>query len=235
MRSLSRRVALAAACVLFAALFVAPLSVYASDPASLAPISVQEAGSVEPAPSTDVVEPGDLPADARGGAADSAESTPATAPESEETSAVPAVAGVQYTSQANPDTRQSIELILKTRKRQFDSVAGDLQRSIDQVSLIIRRLDAADVNVTAARARLAEARTALERAKAAERITIARYRSVLNSENEADAYARARAAARTSSAQLERARIKVLTATKTLRAIVKNVTIQNVGASTDST
>lgn len=143
--------------------------------------------------------------------------------------------GTQLLSQANPDTKLAVEAAMKASKRQFDPTAATLQRSIDQLAGIIRRLDAAGVNVSGARARLSEARVALNRAKTAQRVALAKYRAVIGAEDEAAAFAQARAAARSSNALLERARIKVLTATRTLRAIVKNVTVQNAGASTDST
>lgn len=133
--------------------------------------------------------------------------------------------GSHVSGQANPDMQAAVESVLTARKHQFDATTAALQRSIDRLSAIIRRLDAANVNTSAARARLAEARTALARAKAAERLAVARYRGVLSAENEGSAYAGARAAARASSLQLERARVKLLTAAKTLRAIVKNVTV----------
>jgi len=244
MRSPARRAAQAAVIVLFLALLVVPLTAYASD--SGEPLAVQAAApavedvaSTEVSSSIDATEPAE--ADVSDEASDapapveSAETSAAAAPESDEASPGAVVLGGQFSSQATADTRRAIEALLKARKRQFDAVANELQRTIDQLAAIVRKLDAAGVNVSAARARLTEARVALYRARALERVAVARYRGVLSADDQRDAYARARAAARSSSAQLERARIKVITATKTLRAIVKNVTVQNVGASTDST
>lgn len=143
-------------------------------------------------------------------------------------------AGSMVSSQASADTKRAIEALLKARKAEYDATVARMLRSINQLAATIRRLDDAGVNTYMARRRLSEARTALSQARALERIAVARYRSVLTAEDEAEAYAAARTAARASSAQLERARVKLLTATRTLRAIVKNATVQNVGASTGS-
>ncbi len=251
MREYGHRVAEVAAFLLLLALLVFPMTALAEDAADPSvpqatatvadgagatdPLVGDVAASPESSQTEDPQVDPAAPEDAGTVAAESADVEPGTvqdagsaAPESaepaEDAASTPATA-TQVSSQANPDTKAAIEAVLKSRKRQFDASAAALQRSIDQLAAIIRRLDAADVNTSAARARLAEARTALARARAAERLAVARYRGVIGADDEGDAYANARAAARSSSLQLERARVKVLTAARTLRAIVKNVTV----------
>ncbi len=239
MRSPARRAVLTAAVALFAVLLLVPALAFAADPVDVVTVrATEEAASSEVSSSVEAAEPADAdgaPSEQTADGTTAAEASDSSVLAADSEEAAPVAAAGQFSSQATADTRRAIENLLKGRKRQFDSVANELQRTVDQLSGIIRKLDAAGVNVSVARARLAEAKAALDRARVLERTTVARYRSVLSADNERDAYARARASARTSSAQLERARVKVLTATKTLRAIVKNVTVENVGASTDST
>ena len=242
MRGQGRRIVGVAAFVLLLLAFAAPTMAYAADVADPSAASVQPvagddtvifepaateaaavdnagAGEVSPDAAAPCETADSVPVQAADGAAEAPESPTSGATDDQSGS------GSQISSQANPDTRAVIESALKARKRQFDITVTTLQRSIDQLAAMVRRLDAADVNTSVARARLAEARLALARAKAAERTAVARFRSVLSAEDESVAYASARASARVSSAQLERARVKVLTAAKTLRAIVKNVTV----------
>jgi hypothetical protein len=247
MRGYGRRVAGVAAFAALLALLLVPVAGYATDavnPACVAvnppaaqvtvgPVACEPPAVVDSAAPTDAagVDPqADAPQDSIDPAA-TVEPTDAVADDAADTAVPPTAAdeqsgaGSQVSSQANPDTRAAIEAVLKVRKRQFDAMAAALQRNIDQLTIISRRLDAADMNTAAARARLAEARSALSRARTAERGVVARFRSVVGSDDESAAYASARAAARASSAQLERARVKVFTAAKVLRAIVKNVTV----------
>ena len=196
----------------------APSTTAASAPAQDEAVDEAPVDAVEPPPTESVDEGTEQPDESEAAADESGEPS-----------------GSAVTSQANADTRQMVEAVLAARKVDFDGAANKLQRNINQLAAIVRRLDAAGVNASSGRKRLSEARTALNRAKAAERVTSARYRAVLNADDATEAYAAARAAARSSSTLLERARVKVLTATRTLRAIVKNATIQNEGSSTDST
>lgn len=242
MSSHGRRVIMAAVIMLLLALFAVPLAAYAEEPVDPCPTqaapAADEAVSEEPTcsdPETGAegAAPCDVPAEAEAqqDAVDPAVSTsPAetgvVAVAAPEAGADPSAAGgTKVSNLANPDTQAAVEAVLRSRKRQFDSTAAALQRNINSLAAITRRLDAAGVNTYVARVRLAEGRAALSRARVAERIAVARYRSVIGAEDESAAYMRARSAARTSSALLERARVKVLTATKTLRAIVKNVTV----------
>ncbi len=242
MRGYGRRVAGAGVIALLLVLLAVPMVAHAGEPAApsatgIAIRSADETGTVDPIESTGDGASSEDPAadDSQADPSDSTETETVETDESDAALSDPAdateeqsgTAGAvnQISSQANPDTRAAIETILTVRKRGFDSTAASLQRNINRLAVIIRRLDAAGANTWAARVRLAQARTALDRARAAERVAVSRYRSILTAEDAGSAYASARAAARTSSTLLERARIKVLTAARTLRAILKNVTV----------
>ena len=211
MNSPAARITLAAVILVLITALAAPMVALADDALGAATSIVEADVSVETSASADPE--------------DSADATAAAVPvevvatdaenDAETDTSVPASssAPVLYSSQSGTDTRSAIEALLKVRKRQFDRVTLDLRRTIDRLAASIRAEEAQGGNVTTAKAQLARARAALQRAYVLERAATAKYRAVPTADDQRAQYEKAKQAARTSTAQL-------VTVTKLLRNLV---------------
>jgi len=201
------------AVVIFALItaFTVPMVALAEDVPGTATTATEADVSVEPTASVDA-----------DGSSDATEAVPATEAvatdaegDSADTASAPASSSspVLYSSQSGTDTRSAIEALLKVRKRQFDLATLELRRTINRLAGSIRAEEAQGGNVTAAKAQLARARAALQRAYVLERAVTAKYRAVVTADDQRAQYEKAKQAARASTAQL-------VTVTKLLRNLV---------------
>jgi hypothetical protein len=119
--------------------------------------------------------------------------------------------------------RQRIEMVLQIRKARFDFAVARLTARITRVSGFADVVEKAGGDVSAVRARLAEASSLLDRAKSEEAAAIELFKAVPAATDRQAAFKAARAQAKTAQATLQSARQALRTAILDLRAIVNGL------------
>lgn len=124
-----------------------------------------------------------------------------------------------------------IERILRLRKAKFDRAEARLQKRIDRLSAIASRAETMGVDVTEAKAALADAQTELGNAAAEEDEAADLFKAVLTAGDKRAAFAAARAQAKVAQKALQRARLQVVSALKLLHQAVDESQVWSPNAS----
>ena len=124
-----------------------------------------------------------------------------------------------------------IERILAQRKAKFDRAEALLQRRIDRLTAIASRAETMGVDVTEAKAALADAQTELGNAATEEDEAADLFKAVLTASDKRAAFAAARAQARVAQKALQRARLQVVRALRLLHQAVDESQVWSPNAS----
>jgi len=119
--------------------------------------------------------------------------------------------------------KQRIELVLRFRKARFDANAERLSSHITKVSGFAGTIEKAGGDVSAVRAKLAEAGSLLEQAKSEEAKAVELFKAVPDATDKKVAFAAARAQAKTAVKTLNSSREALRSAILSLRAIANGL------------
>ncbi len=112
---------------------------------------------------------------------------------------------------------------LAARKARFDAVTANLERRIERIAALTAKVEAAGGDVSAAEAKLGEARQHLAAALDIEQDAIAKFEAIPGSANQRAAFAAAKARGREAVAELKATRVAIREAAEALRVVVQGL------------